>query len=145
MCAGCRLDQPVDGLVETSEPFAHVQDFGDAVRECDLLSLVLEIKRLHPPPPRVLPGSAFVWLTQTTTEQMIDQSMFGPTLVRLRGAALAYQIAHGLKVADLAPSFGDGRRDGFSLNIETQISSTMAQDRLLRCGSAPWFCYRSQA
>jgi hypothetical protein len=33
--------------------------------------------------------------------------------------------------------------DGFGVNIQTEISSTIAHDRLLRCGSA--FCVSYQA
>jgi hypothetical protein len=45
---GRRLDQAVDGLVETGEALAHVQHLGDAVGEGDLLGFLLELQRLDP-------------------------------------------------------------------------------------------------
>ena len=61
----------------------------------------------------------------------------------LAAAELVDELAHCLgtvgelpEVPNLPAPLGDGRGDGFSVNIQAQISSTILHDRLLRCGSA---------
>jgi hypothetical protein len=49
------------------------------------------------------------------------------------------------EATDPPAPFGDSRRDGFSVNIQTEISRTIVHDRLLRCGSASWFSYQARA
>jgi hypothetical protein len=47
------------------------------------------------------------------------------------------------ETTDPPAAFGDGRRDGFSVNIQTKISSTIAHGRLYRAGSASCVSYRA--
>jgi len=80
-----------------------VQDLGDAVGEGDLLGFVFELERLDPAPPGMRPGATLLGLAQTATEQMLDQTVLGATLVGLGGGALADQIAQGLVLWRRAP------------------------------------------
>jgi hypothetical protein len=46
------------------------------------------------------------------------------------------------ETADPPATFGDSRAD-FSVNIQTEISGTIADGRLYRAGSAFWFFHRT--
>ena len=98
-----RQDKAVDGFVQMIESLAHVQHFGDAIGERDLLSLVVELKGLHPTPPRMRPCAAFVRGTQTATKQVLDQTVLGATLVGFRGPSLAHEIAKSLVLGAWEP------------------------------------------
>jgi len=49
------------------------------------------------------------------------------------------------QATDPPSPFGDASNDGFCVNIQTEISSTIAHDRLLRCGSAFWYSHQARA
>jgi hypothetical protein len=70
----------------------------------------------------------------------------------LAASELFDELAHRLRTVWEPPEgtnapalFGDGGGDGFSVNIQDQISSTIAHDRLLPCGSASCVPYQARA
>ena len=82
-------------------------------------------------------------LRELPVQSVAGWAGFVADLEILAASQLLDELAHGLgpigelaKAADLPATFGDSRADGFSVNIQTELSSTIAHGRLLRCGSA---------
>jgi hypothetical protein len=91
----CR-DRSIDREVEARQPFALVKDLRDAVAECDLLRLVLELEPLHPSPPRVRPRATVVRVTEPVPQQVLHEPVLRATLVLFRRRARAHQISQRL-------------------------------------------------
>ena len=85
-----RCDRTIDREVEPPQPLTLVNYFGDAVAEGDLLGLEVEFDRPRtPPPPRMRPRAAVLWMPTAISKQVLRQTMFRPTLVPLRRRARA--------------------------------------------------------